>query len=227
MDAAPTLAERLVPYRNRSAAGEALAGHLLRYAGRDDVVVLALPRGGVPVAAGVAHALNTPLDVVVVRKLGLPGHEEYAIGAIAGGGVRVLNTAAARVSRKDLQAVIEREEAELKRRERLYRGPRPALPLQGRVAIVVDDGLATGSTMRAALAALRLQGPARLVAAVPVGPASACVLLSGEADEVVCPATPEPFHAVGQWYRDFTQTGDDEVRRLLDEAARSYEALAH
>jgi predicted phosphoribosyltransferase len=204
---------------DRRHAGRMLAQHLTAYAGRPDVIVLALPRGGVPVAFEVAHALHAPLDVFVVRKLGLPGHEEFAMGAIASGGVRVLNDEVVRhLSTAAIDAVVSAEQAELQRRERLYREAWPAFEVGARIVIVVDDGLATGSTMQAAVEALRLAHPARIVVAVPTAAADTCERLRRLADEVVCASTPEPFRAVGLWYADFTQTGDDEVRRLLDEA---------
>ena len=215
-----------VPFRDRRHAGRVLAGLLDRYRGEPHPVVLALPRGGVAVAFEVAHALEAPLDVCVVRKLGFPGHEEYAMGAIASGGVLVLNPAAARkVSRAQIARAVEREQVELQRRERLYRGEQPPLPLQGRTVIVVDDGLATGSTMRAAVQAIRQQQPARICVAVPVGARETCEELRAEADDVVCAAMPSPFHAVGLAYQDFQQAGDEEVRTLLD-AARLERALA-
>jgi predicted phosphoribosyltransferase len=206
------------PYTDRADAGRALAALLGDLAGREDVIVLGLPRGGVPVAAEVAAALGAPLDVFVVRKLGVPGHEELAMGALASGHVRVLNEdvlAHARVDEEALEEVTQREAAELRRRERLYRGDRPAPSLAGRVVVLVDDGLATGSTMRAAVRASRRRDAARIVVAVPVAPWQACEELSREADDVVCAACPEPFAAVGVWYRDFAQTSDDEVRALL------------
>lgn len=211
------------PYDDRAQAGRALAQQLPAYAGRDDVVVLALPRGGVPVAAPVAVALAAPLDVLVVRKLGLPRQPELAMGAIAGVGDRVETVrnarvlSAAAVSEQDFTAVRERELDELRRREQAYRGGRPALDVDDRVVVLVDDGLATGSTMRAAVAALRQRQPARVVVAVPVAAADTCVALRQQADEVVCTWTPDPFHAVGQGYLDFSATEDDEVRRLLRE----------
>jgi len=210
-----------MPFRDRHDAGRQLAGLLGAYAGRPDVLVLALPRGGVPVGYEVARALQAPLDVFLVRKLGVPGREELAMGAIATGGVRVPNPdvlATLRIPPRVLEAITRREREELERRERLYRDDRPAPDVRDRVVILVDDGLATGSTMRAAVAALRQQGPARIVVAVPVGAAETCAALQGEADEVICAQTPEPFRAVGLWYEDFTQTDDDEVRALLARA---------
>jgi putative phosphoribosyl transferase len=217
-----------LPYEDRREAGRLLAERLERYRGAADLLVLALPRGGVAVAFEVAHALHAALDVFVVRKLGYPGHEEYAMGAIASGGVRVMNIEPGLAVPDDAVAnVVRREEAELARREQLYRGERPPLALGGRTVIVVDDGLATGSTMRAAVAAIRQQRPARLVAAVPLGAAETCESLRREVDELVCPAMPQPFRAVGLWYRDFPQTGDDEVRELLAAAQREHEPEMH
>lgn len=208
-------------FRDRTEAGKALGAALERLSGRDDVVVLGLPRGGVPVALEVARALNAPLDVFVVRKLGVPGHEEYAMGAIASGGVRVLNQAAVRglsISDELIERVAERERRELERRERIYRGAHAPLDVEGRVAVLVDDGLATGASMRAAIAALRRLRPARIVVAVPVGSAATCAELRREADEVVCPLMPLSFQAVGLWYDDFAQTTDAEVQAALEAA---------
>jgi predicted phosphoribosyltransferase len=205
-------------FRDRVEAGDVLAGMLAHYAGRPDVLVLALPRGGVPVAARVARALGAPLDVFVVRKLGVPGHEELAMGAIASGGVRVVNeqvVARLGLSQADLDRVAEAEARELARREQSYREGRPPPALSGRVVILVDDGLATGSTMRAAVAAARRLGPARVVVAVPTAPAPTCRGLAEEADEVICATTPRPFRAVGYSYSSFPQTADEEVRSLL------------
>jgi predicted phosphoribosyltransferase len=205
-------------YADRSAAGRALAAALASYAGRDDVVVLALPRGGVPVAFEVARALDAPLDVFVVRKLGAPGHPELAMGAIASGDVRVLNdhvVAWYHPSPEELQRITDLERRELERRERAYRGDRSRVPIAGRVAILVDDGLATGASMRAAVQAARSLGPSRVVVAVPVGAPDSCQAISEEADEVVCLMQPSSFDAVGLWYEDFTQTTDEEVRALL------------
>jgi predicted phosphoribosyltransferase len=212
-------------YRDRSEAGRYLAGDLTEYADRPDVIVLALPRGGVPVAFEVARELNAPLDVFLVRKLGLPGREELAMGAIATGGVRVLNEEVVRVLQvpdEVIDAVAVEERQELERREHLYRGDRPPPDVRGRVVILVDDGLATGSTMRAAVAALRKQHPARIVVAVPVGAPDTCAEFRQEADEVVCARTPEPFFAVGLWYADFSQTTDEEVHELLRRAAEEH-----
>jgi putative phosphoribosyl transferase len=205
-------------FRDRADAGHQLAAKLTHYAGRDDVVVLALPRGGVPVGAAVAAALAAPLDVFLVRKLGVPGQEELAMGAIASGGVRVENASVVRqldIPARVIHAVAERELRELERREAAYRGNRPPPAVRGKTIILVDDGLATGSTMRAAVAAMRQLGAGRVVVAVPVGAAETCAALAGEADEVVCGHTPDPLHAVGLWYDDFCQTTDDEVRELL------------
>jgi predicted phosphoribosyltransferase len=208
-------------FRDRTEGGRQLAARLTHYASRSDVVVLALPRGGVPVAFEVARALGAPLDVFVVRKLGVPGHEELALGAIATGGVRVLNEAVIRalgLSGDQIEQVARQEQGELERREASYRGDRPPLEVGGRTVILVDDGLATGSTMRAAIAALRRLGPARIVVAVPVGSPETCAEFQDEADEAVCARTPEPFYAVGLWYDDFSQTTDEEVRALLEQA---------
>jgi erythromycin esterase-like protein/predicted phosphoribosyltransferase len=205
-------------FRNRNEAGRLLANKLTAYANRPDVLVLALPRGGVPVAYEVARALGAPLDVFVVRKLGVPGHEELAMGAIATGGVRVLNDQIVqrlRIPEYIVDAVAAREQPELRRRERLYRGGRPPPQVRGRTVILVDDGLATGATMRAAIMALRQLQPARIVVAIPTGSPETCEELKAEVDEVVCAITPDPFLAVGHWYEDFSQTTDEEVRDLL------------
>ena len=196
--------------------GERLAG----IAGQPDLLVLGLPRGGVPVAWEVARRLGAPLDVFVVRKLGFPGHEELAMGAIASGGVRVLNpeVIAYGVSRAQIEQVTEKERRELERREQLFRGDRPPMRVADRTVVLVDDGLATGSTMRAAVRALRQERAGRIIVAVPVAAPSVCAEMKAEADEVVCAATPEPFRAVGLWYDDFAQTSDAEVRELLDGA---------
>jgi erythromycin esterase-like protein/predicted phosphoribosyltransferase len=206
------------PFRNRREAGRLLAAKLAAYANRPDVLVLALPRGGVPVAYEVAGALGAPLDVFLVRKLGVPGHEELAMGAVATGGVRVLNdqvVGALRIPDYVIEAVAAQEQLELTRRERLYRGGRPPPDVHGRTVILVDDGLATGATMHAAIKALRQQQPARIVVAVPTASRQTCDELRAEVDEVICAITPEPFHAVGLWYEDFSQTTDEEVRDLL------------
>jgi putative phosphoribosyl transferase len=222
------MTESRLPFRDRREAGRVLAQRLAHYRGRPDLLVLALPRGGVAVGFEVAHALEAPLDVFVVRKLGFPGHEEYAMGAIASGGVRVMNPMPGiEVSPEALDQVLAREQAELARRERLYRGDRPPVEARGRTVIVVDDGLATGATMSAAVLAIRQQGPARLVVAVPVGAAETCRLLREQADDVVCVTMPTPLRAVGLWYRDFPQASDEEVHDLLAEARREREATAH
>jgi putative phosphoribosyl transferase len=210
-----------VLFRERRHAGEILARGLLSYVGRRDVLVLGLPRGGVPVAYEVARALNAPLDVFIVRKLGAPGQPELAIGAIASGGVRVLNTEIVRmlgISNYEIEQLTAQEREELDRRERMYRGELSAMDVADKIIIVVDDGLATGSTMRAAAAALRSAKPAKIVVAVPVAARVTCDVVQADVDEVVCAATPEPFFAVGQWYEQFTQTTDDEVRELLTAA---------
>jgi len=208
-------------FRDRQEAGQLLAAELeKRLDGDRNVIVLGLPRGGVPVAAEIARRLNAPLDVFVVRKLGVPGHEELAMGAIATGGVRVVNDEVVsylRVQPRTIDAVAEREGIELERRERAYRGSRPPLDVSGRTAILVDDGLATGSTMRAACAALRRLGPRRIVVAVPVAAQDTCREFAREVDLIVCLRTPEPFQAVGLWYEDFSQTTDEEVHALLTE----------
>ncbi len=209
-----------LPYPNRPAAGRALADPLMAYADRSDTLILALPRGGAPVAAEVARRLHLPWDVFLVRKLGVPGYEELAMGAIASGDVRVMNeeivhhlglpeTAVARAISRAAEVLHEREHA--------YRGDRPAPEVRGRIVILVDDGLATGATMRAAVRALRAQGATRLIVAVPVAARDVCDALRADVDEVVCAATPDPFDAVGLWYEDFSQTTDDEVRALLAE----------
>lgn len=216
-------------FRDRTEAGRVLGESLRHYAGRPDVVVLALPRGGVPVAFEVAQALHAPLDVFVVRKLGAPGQEELAIGAIATGGVRVLNrevVKALAIPQQEIAEVAAREQRELERRERGYRGSRPPLDVRGQTVILIDDGLATGSTMRAAVRALRRQRPKKILVAVPVSAVSTCDELRQEADEVICAATPVPFFAVGQWYEEFSQTTDEEVHRLLHVANESVKHAA-
>jgi putative phosphoribosyl transferase len=213
--------ERAFP--NRTEAGRTLAENLSKYAGREDVIVLGLPRGGVPVAYEVAKQLRAPLDVFIVRKLGVPGFEELAAGAIASGGVRVLNEDVVRAlpnADEAIESVTARETAELQRREQEYRDGRPAPELRDRVVILVDDGLATGATMRAAVKALRQRGVAKIIVAVPVGPPDTCREFEDEADETLCASTPEFFQAVGQYYEDFSQTSDEEVRELLASAAR-------
>jgi putative phosphoribosyl transferase len=215
-------------FRDRVDAGRQLAENLLSYAGRDDVIVLALPRGGVPVAFEVAQRLGVPLDIFVVRKLGVPGHEELAMGAIASGGVRVLNEDVV-YALPDAQSIVEMvtaiEREELKRRELTYRAGRPPSDLRGRTVILVDDGLATGATMRAAAAALRQQGAAKIIVAVPVGAPTTCREIRDEVDDILCLHTPVSFMGVGQYYEDFSQTSDEEVRELLAApAARGPEA---
>jgi putative phosphoribosyl transferase len=205
-------------FEDRRDAGRQLSAALRAYAGRPDVIILALPRGGVPVAFEVARALSAPLDIFVVRKLGVPGQEELALGALASGGVRVLNSdvvQALAIGHDEIARVTARELPELERREHEYRGDHPPLDVRGRIVILIDDGLATGSTMRAAVAALRRMHPAKIVVAVPVGAAATCESLQAVADEVICLNTPEQFFAVGQWYRYFEQTSDEEVRELL------------
>jgi putative phosphoribosyl transferase len=211
------------PFRDRVDAGRALAAHLGKYAARPDVVVLALPRGGVPVAYEVAKALGAPLDVFIVRKLGVPSHEEYAMGAVASGGVRVVSDEVVRglgLTQADVERVAARETAELTRRERLYRGDRPEPDLSQHTVILVDDGLATGSTMKAAVKALSTKQPAAIVVAVPIAAPETCRELERVVDEVVCAVTPDPFHAVGLWYQDFSQTTDAEVHDLLERGRR-------
>jgi putative phosphoribosyl transferase len=210
-------------FSNRTEAGRGLAMRLHNYAERNNLTVIAITRGGVPVAFEVARMLKAPLDILVLRKLGVPGHEELGFGAIASGGIRALNpeiVEALRISPLDIEAVTNREVKELKRRERAYRGDRPALDVRGRTVILVDDGIATGSGMRAAVNALRQMKPARIVIAVPVAPASTCDHLRQEVDDLVCLAMPDPFYGVGQFYYDFSQVSDREVNELLDRAVR-------
>lgn len=211
-------------FRDRAHAGRFLGSLLSAYKGREGVVVLALPRGGVPVGLEIAKALGAPLEAFLVRKLGVPGHEELAFGALASGGVRVLNDEVVRqlgLGDELIEAVSEREQKELERRERIYRGKRPAPALPGKTAILVDDGLATGASMRAAIAAVRAQGPARVVVAVPTAAAETCAALAAEVDELVCPLTPKNFRAVSLWYDYFRQLTDAEVRELLENAERT------
>jgi predicted phosphoribosyltransferase len=211
-------------FTDRFDAGRQLAERLGHYAGRDDAIVLALPRGGVPVGYEVARALGAPLDVFLVRKLGTPGHEELAMGAIASGGVRVLNEGLVRqlgLTDRQVDVAAAEEQEELDRREHAYRDDRPPPAVRGKAVILVDDGLATGSTMRAAVQAVRRLGPTRVVVAAPVGAADTCERLGQVADEVVCALVPESFMAVGMWYEDFTQTTDDEVRDLLERATHA------
>ncbi|MGK7905724.1 MAG: phosphoribosyltransferase [Synechococcus sp.] len=214
----------LVPFSNRVEAGKHLAAYLSNYAGRKDVLVLGLPRGGVPVAFEVARSLNAPLDVCIVRKLGVPRYEELAMGAIGLGSVRVLNKEvieAWNISEAEIDKVIAREQEELDRRDLLYRGGRPFPDITGKVIILVDDGIATGATLRAAISSLRQQQPKGIVVATPVAPQSICKSLQAEVDDVVCLATPEPFFAIGQWYMDFGQTSDAEVQELLERSTRT------
>jgi predicted phosphoribosyltransferase len=206
------------PFEDRDHAGRELGQRLTGLAGRDDVVVLGLARGGVPVAAAVARTIGAPLDVFAVRKLGVPWQQELAFGAVATGGIRVLNdevVSTLPLPQEVIDEIAEREEQELARRERAHRGERPPLDVEGRIAVLVDDGIATGSSMRAAVAALRPRAPARIVVAVPVAPPATCEALKREVDDVVCAATPEPFRAVGVWYERFEQLSDDQVRNLL------------
>jgi putative phosphoribosyl transferase len=212
------------PFADREEAGQLLGAEVLRRIGkRADAIVLALPRGGVPVGYEVARALEAPLDVFIVRKLGVPGQEELAMGAIASGGVRVLNEDVLRyvpTSRSMIDLVAEREGRELERREKSYRGNRPPVDVEGRTVIIVDDGLATGSTMRAAVRALQKMKPRAIVVAVPVAAPSTCAEFRADVDEMICLRTPEPFQAVGLWYDDFSQTTDAEVHELLEAVAK-------
>ncbi len=206
-------------FRDRREAGRFLAGKLMHYANRPDVLVLALPRGGVPVALEVARALEAPLDVFLVRKLGVPGQEELAMGAIASGGVCVLNNEVIgplHIPQQVINSVAAEERRVLEYREQQYRGHRPAPSVNARIVILVDDGLATGTTMRAAIAALRRLNPRRIVVAVPVGAPETCAEFQDEADEAICAMEPNPFYSVGLWYKDFSQTTDEEVRELLE-----------
>ncbi|MFO8006558.1 MAG: phosphoribosyltransferase [Candidatus Brocadiia bacterium] len=213
----------MAAFEDRTQAGRRLAEELSDYEGRDDVLVLALPRGGVPVAYQIAEKLDVPMDIFLVRKLGAPANPELAMGAIASGGVRVMNddvVSTLRVSEAQIQQVAEREQAELERREQAYRGDRPRPEVEGKVVILVDDGLATGATMRAAVRALRSRGPQRIVVAVGTAPPDTVEQMEQSVDELVCLVTPRPFFGVGGSYRDFSQTTDEEVKRLLDEAPR-------
>lgn len=214
-------------FQDRGAAGRALAQELSQYAGRTDVVVLALPRGGVPVGFEIARALHAPLDIFLVRKLGAPHYEELAMGAIASGGTRVLNDAVVRnlrITPEQIEQVALREQRELERREHIFREGRPPVPVRDRIVILVDDGLATGSTMRAAVQALKKQNPQRIVVAVPVAAPETCEDFQPLVDEVICLYTPDPFMAVGRWYDDFTQTHDAQVREILERATHE---MAH
>ncbi len=210
-------------FLNRRAAGREISRKLLKYAGQSDVIILALPRGGVPVAYEVALALKAPLDVMIVRKLGLPGREELAIGAIASGGIQILNkdiVHALGVNQAVIHSVMERELRELQRREQEYRGDRPALDLHNRIVILVDDGLATGASMLAAVRGVHTQYPGQIIVAVPVTAPQAVDLLQPEVDEVIYGIAPDPFEGVGKWYEDFSQTTDEEVKSLLEDANR-------
>jgi predicted phosphoribosyltransferase len=214
-------------YRDRNEAGQSLARELSHYAGRNDVVVLALPRGGVPIGFEIAHALHAPLEIFLVRKLGVPGYDELAMGAIASGGTMVLNESVLkqlRITDEQIEDVRRRETRELQRREEAFRDGRTPVQVTNRICILVDDGLATGSTMRAAVLALRKQNPMRVVVAVPVASADVCEEFQSIADEVICLYTPEPFLAVGRWYDDFAQLDDDDVRHDLELAAQE---MAH
>lgn len=211
------------PFRDRVAAGQTLVATLAEWREQANVLVLALPRGGVPVAAEIASALALRLDLMLVRKLGTPGHKEFAMGAIASGGVQVLNDDVIRhlhIPPAAIDAAVQEEVLELQRRDLAYRGDRPAPALAGQRVILVDDGLATGATMRAAIAAVRQQAPARIVVAVPVAPEETLAMLRPQVDQLICPLTPEPFFSIGQWYRDFAQTTDEEVKTLLSLAWR-------
>ena len=211
-----------LPFRDRRAAGRAVAARLAGYAGREDVVILALPRGGVPLGFEIATALQLPLDILLVRKLGVPGHEELAMGAIASGGIEVFNRSlidSLGISGEQIETVRRREQRELERREQAYRGDWPRPELREHTVILVDDGVATGATMRAAVAALGEAGLAKLVVAIPTASRDACDELRQQVDDLVCLAVPEPYIAVGAWYRTFAQTSDREVRELLARAA--------
>lgn len=210
-------------FGDRVDAGRRLADKLKAYAKREDVIVLGIPRGGVPVASEVATALDAPLDVFVSRKLGVPGQEELAFGAVATGGVRVLDQElidAVGISKEEIEQITQRVRAEVERRERVYRGSRPPLELQGKTVVLIDDGIATGASMRAAINALRQMKPARIVVAVPVAPLSTCHRLRSEVDELVCVHMPESFYAIGQFYADFSQVADEEVTDLIRRAAQ-------
>ncbi|HWQ49892.1 MAG TPA: phosphoribosyltransferase [Methanosarcina sp.] len=208
-------------FKDRVDAGKKLAKELSKYANRSDVLILALPRGGVPVAFEVAKELNVKMDVFIVRKLGVPGNEELAMGAISSDNIRVLNEDVVRsfqIPERVINMVVENELKELERRERAYRGDRPKPEISGSTVILIDDGLATGATMRAATSALKTKNPAKIVVAVPTGAPDTCELFAREVDEVICIATPEPFYGVGAWYGNFSQTTDEEVCELLEKA---------
>jgi putative phosphoribosyl transferase len=216
-------------FLNRREAGRELARQLLQYADHSDVIILALPRGGVPVAYQVALALKAPLDVLIVRKLGLPGREELAIGAIASGGIQILNqdiVHALDIDQSIINSVLQQELQELARREESYRGNRPAPEIKDHTVIIIDDGLATGASMRAAVMGVRTQSPARIVVAVPAAAPQAIDLLQTEVDEIVYVIAPDPFDGVGKWYEDFSQTTDEEVSSLLDNANRQLPSKA-
>ena len=209
-------------FRDRTEAGQVLASKLTKYLNQVNTVILALPRGGVPVAYEIGQELGLPVDIFVVRKLGVPGHEELAMGAIASGGVRHINRDVVdqlRIDSETIDVASRREQKEIERREQLYRGQRLPVDVRNKTVILVDDGLATGSTMRAAIAALRQHRPARIVVAVPAAAPQTCSEIADEVDEIICAATPEPFYAVGQWYQEFSQTTDEEVRDLLARAS--------
>ena len=215
----------LTQFRDRKEAGTLLAAQLATYANQQNVIVLALPRGGVPVGFEIAQALHVPLDVIVVRKLGVPGQEELAMGAIATGGIRILNKDVVQfldISDEVIDEITTQEIQELERRERLYRGERPAYDISGRTVILVDDGIATGATMQAAVAAIKLRQPTRIIIAVPTAAPSTCDEFAAEVDQLVCVIRPEPFIAVGYWYRQFSQTTDEEVRSLLEQANQGF-----
>jgi len=216
-------------FRDRYDAGQKLAGGLQHFAGDPNVILLALPRGGIPVAYEVARALHVPMDVFIVRKLGVPGHEELAMGAIASGGVRVLNRQVVEqlgIPQSMIESVARREDEELYRREQLYRGDLPFPDLHGKTVILIDDGLATGATMRAAAKAARLEGAGRIVVAVPVASKETCQEIEAEVDEAICAVTPLGFFAVGQWYEDFRPTSDEEVRELLTKGMKDLPRVA-
>jgi putative phosphoribosyl transferase len=211
----------MMVYKDRKEAGRVLASKLRTYAGNENLLILGLPRGGIPVAYEVAKALNAPLDVFVIRKLGAPFQPELAMGAIAGGGIIVLNEEVVRgygVTDEEINEAVTRETIELERREKLYRGENESQPIEGKIVILVDDGLATGASMRAAVKAAKKYNPEKVIVAVPVGARDTCQTLSKEADEIICAYMPEQFWAVGSWYEDFTQTEDREVRDLLEKS---------